>query len=234
MNDRTKATEIIRILIVNDHTVVRDGLRALISVETGMEVIAEAADAVEAVKQARRFHPHVILLDLSIPSKDEVALIREIMAEVPESRILVLTNHSEDEKVFPVIKAGVQGYLLKECSSQDMLQAIRQIHHGKSFLHPTIANKLIREFSESNGQGRTSRPAQDALSEREQEVLGMIAHGLSNHQIAQRLSLSDRTIHVHVRKIFEKLHVVNRTQAALHAVREGLISMPMQKPSELF
>jgi NarL family two-component system response regulator LiaR len=214
-------TETIRILIADDHAVVREGLRALIDTERGMELVGEAADGVEAVLEVRSLQPDVILMDLVMPRKDGIGAIGEIKRENPEARILVLTSFAEDEKVFPAIQAGALGYLLKDSSPQELLQAIREVYRGESSLHPTIARKLVREISQPSDLPATEEP----LTEREVEVLSLVARGLSNQEIADRLVVSERTVRTHVSNILGKLHLANRTQAALYAVREGLASL---------
>jgi NarL family two-component system response regulator LiaR len=212
-------TEKIRVLIADDHTIVRDSLQALIETEPGMEVIGEAEDGVEVVSKACDLRPDVILMDLVMPRQDGISAIREIKRENPEARILVLTSFAEDEKVFPAIKAGALGYLLKDSSPQQLLQAIRDVQRGESYLHPTIARKLI---------GELHRPppdlplTQEPLTEREMQVLRLVAQGLSNPEIARGLVISERTVRTHVSNILGKLHLANRTQAALYALREGL------------
>jgi NarL family two-component system response regulator LiaR len=211
--------ERIRILIADDHAVVREGLRLLISSEPGMEVVGQAADGVEAVLGALTLQPDVILLDLVMPRKDGIEAINEIIQENPKARILVLTSFAEDDKVFPAIKSGALGYLLKDSSPQELLQAIRDTYHGESSLHPTVARKLIRELN----QPSDLPPAEEPLTEREVEVLKWVAQGLPNQAIAEKLALSERTVRSHVSNILGKLHLANRTQAALYAVREGLL-----------
>ncbi len=211
----------IRILIADDHAVVREGLRALIEAKPDMELVGEAEDGVEAVLMARSLKPDVILLDLLMPRMDGIEAIGEIKQENPHARILILTSFAADDKVFPAIKAGAAGYLLKDSSSQALIQAIREVHQGKSSLHPTIARKLIREFSRPS----TAAPAENLLTEREVAVLKLIAGGLSNQEIAETLVISERTVSSHVSNILEKLHLTNRTQAAVYALREGLASL---------
>lgn len=210
--------ETIRILIADDHAIVREGLRALIATEPGLELVAEAADGVEAVDKVRALKPDVILLDMMMPRKDGLGAIQEIVTDFPEARILVLTSFAEDEKVFPAIKAGALGYLLKDSSPQELLQAIRSVYRGEASLHPTIARKLMRELN----QPPRLPPTTDPLTEREVEVLKQVAQGLSNDEIAEKLVVSERTVRTHVSHILDKLHLANRTQMALYAVREGI------------
>ncbi len=211
----------IRVLITDDHAVVREGLRALILSEPGLEVVGEATDGVEAVEKVKTLQPDVILLDLMMPRKNGIEAINEIKADNPEARILVLTSFAEDDKVFPAIKAGALGYLLKDSSPHELLQAIRDTYAGESSLHPAIARKLIREIN----QPPDLPPAADPLTEREVEVLKLVAQGLANQEIAEQLVISERTVRTHVGNILDKLHLANRTQAALYAVREGLASL---------
>lgn len=211
-------TTTIRILIADDHAIVRQGLRALISTEPGMQLVGEAADGIEAVAQALRLQPDVLLLDLLMPQQDGIAAITEITREQPDARILVLTSYAEDEKLFPAIRAGALGYLLKDSSPDELLQAIREVARGESWLHPAIARKVLREVR---------RPAEvppngELLTEREVEILGLVARGLANREIADLLHVSERTVRTHVSNILSKLHLANRTQVALYAVRTGL------------
>jgi len=176
-------TDKIRILIADDHHVIRGGLRALLETEPGIEVVGEAADGMEAVLRARKLEPDVILLDLMMPRKTGIEAIPEIKQDNPSARILVLTSFSEDDKVFAAIKAGALGYLLKETSTQELLQAIRDVYHGESSLHPAIARKLIRELNRPS----TLPPADEPLTEREVEVLMQVSRGLSNQDIADSI-----------------------------------------------
>ena len=216
------ATETIRILIADDHAVVREGLRALIAAKPGMKVVGEAADGVEAVLKTRSLHPDVILMDLLMPRKDGVEAIGEIRQENPNVRILVLTSYAEDAKVFTAIQAGALGYLLKDSSPQELIQAIRDVHRGESSLHPTIALKVIQELKRPV---EISPPAQEQLTEREVQVLRLVARGLSNQEVAEILVISERTVGTHVSNILDKLCLSNRTQAALYALREGLANL---------
>ena len=212
------ADETITILVADDHAIVREGLRALIDTEPGMRLLDEAQDGIEAMQKARAQQPDVILLDMVMPRQDGLETIKQIKAEQPDACILVLTSFAEDEKVFPAIKAGALGYVLKDSSPGQLLQAIRDVYRGEASLHPTIARKLITELSQPPAQPLTEEP----LTEREVEVLKQVAQGLSNQQIAENLVLSERTVRTHVSHILEKLHLANRTQAALYALRKGI------------
>lgn len=213
--------ENIRVLIVDDHAIVRRGLHSLLEVTAGMEVAGEASNGQEGIEKAATLDPDVILLDLVMPHKDGIQAIIEIKQKDPSARILVLTSFSEDDKVFPAIKAGALGYLLKDSSPEDLLQAIRNVYQGASSLHPTIARKLINEIN----QPTNPKPTEEPLTGREADVLKLIARGLSNKDIAGELVISEGTVRVHVSSILGKLHLASRTQAALYAIREGLASM---------
>jgi len=217
-------SENIRVLIADDHAIVREGLRTLITAKPGLELVGEAADGNEAVSLARSLQPDVILLDMIMPHKDGLEAIREIKAENPEARILVLTSFSDDDKVFAAIKAGALGYLLKDSTPQQLLQAIQDVYLGQSSLHPTIALKLIRELNQPSNLPPTDEP----LTEREVETLRLVAQGMTNQEIAERLSISERTVGKHVSNILEKLHLANRTQAALYALRKGLVDLNLE------
>jgi NarL family two-component system response regulator LiaR len=193
----------------------------LIATEPGLTLVGEAADGVEAVTRARLLKPDVILMDMSMPRKDGLTAIQEIKQEDPGARILVLTSFAEDDKVFPAIKAGALGYLLKDSSPQELLQAIHNVHQGEATLHPTIARKLMRELN----QPPSLPPTTDPLTEREVEVIRLVAQGLSNDDIAEKLVVSERTVRTHVSHILDKLHLANRTQMALYAVREGIAKL---------
>ena len=214
-------SERIRILITDDHAVVREGLRALIETKPDMELIGEAADGVEAVEKARLLQPDVTLLDIVMPRMDGITALREIKRENPDARILVLTSFAEDAQIFPAIKAGALGYLLKDSSPRELLQAIRDVHAGKASLHPTVALKMIHEFNQPSDLPPTEKP----LTEREMQVLKLVAQGYSNQEIADRLMVSKRTAGTHVGNIMGKLHLANRTQAALYALKEGLATL---------
>jgi two-component system, NarL family, response regulator LiaR len=214
----------IRVVIADDHAVVREGLRALIETEPGIELVGEACDGLEAVRLTRSLKPDVLLLDLVMPRQDGLQAISEIQAEESATRILVLTSFAEDEQVFPAIKAGALGYLLKDTTPRRLLQAIRDVYQGESSLHPTVARKLIGELHWPS----SPPPAGEVLTEREVEVLNLVAQGLANQEIADQLVVSERTVRKHVSNILGKLHLANRTQAALYALRTGIAG---QEPS---
>jgi NarL family two-component system response regulator LiaR len=211
----------IQVLIADDHAVVREGLRALIISEPGIEVVGEAANGVEAVQLAHSLQPDVILLDLIMPHKSGLEAIAEIKQANPEARILVLTSFAEDDKVFPAIKAGALGYLMKDSLPNELLQAIRDTYRGESSLHPAVARKLVQELNRPSNLP----PAGEPLTERELEVLKLVAQGLTNQEIAEKLAIGERTARTHVVNILSKLHLANRTQAALYALREGLAKL---------
>jgi NarL family two-component system response regulator LiaR len=214
-------TQVIRILVVDDHAVVREGLRALINGKPDMELVGEAGDGQEAVLLARSLQPDVILMDLVMPGKDGIQATQEIRQENSEARILVLTSFDEDDQVFSALKAGALGYILKDSSPQELLEAIRCVRRGESSLHPSVARKLILGY----GQDQKAEAGVDLLTEREVEVLKLVARGLSNQVIAEELCVGEGTVRFHVGNILDKLRLENRTQAALYALREGLVSL---------
>lgn len=214
-------SNVIRVLIADDHAVVREGLRALISTEPGLELVGEASDGVEAVAKAIELRPDVIILDLMMPRLDGIAAIGQIRAAIPDAKILVVSSFAEDEKLFPAIKSGALGYLLKDSSPHELLESIRDVARGESSLHPTIARRVLSELT----RPATPPPHGEALTDREVEVLALVAKGLSNDDIAERLFVSERTVRTHVSNILAKLHLANRTQAALYALREGIAKL---------
>lgn len=211
----------IRILIADDHAIVRKGLRALLSTEPGIEVVGEAQNGREAIDLAQRLAPDVILMDLMMPEVDGLQATEAITSQRPTTRILVLTSFAGDDKIFPAIRAGALGYLLKDSGPDELVDAIRQVYHGESALHPSVARKLLREMA---GGGARQQPV-DALTEREVEILQHVAHGLSNRQISDLLTISEATVRTHVSNILAKLNLDSRTQAALYALRAGIASL---------
>ena len=217
----TEADKPIRILIVDDHQLVRQGLIALLTVKPRIEVVGQAADGVEAVELAHSLKPDIILLDLLMPNKDGIEATQEIKANDPDARILIITSFAEDENVYQAIKAGALGYLLKDSSPQELMQAIHNVCEGRLSLHPNIASKLIDELN----QPADAKPTEVPLTVREVEVLKLVAKGRSNQEIAEELVVSERTIGAHVSNILSKLHLANRTQAALYALRTGITDL---------
>jgi len=211
----------IRVFVAEDHAIVRKGVCALLTLEPGIEVVGEAGNGQEAVRGIEASQPDVILMDLVMPEMDGIEAIQQIVARQPQARILVLTSFATDDKVFPAIKAGALGYLLKDSEPGDVLDAIRQVYRGESSLHPRIARKLMQELSHPSEQPPTSDP----LSGRETEVLRLVAQGKSNRDIAEALTITEGTVRVHVSSILGKLHLASRTQATLYALREGLASL---------
>jgi two-component system, NarL family, response regulator LiaR len=217
----------IRVVIADDHAIVRSGIRALLATELDIEVVGEAADGREALAAAEQLQPHVILMDLVMPELDGIAAIRQITSSRPEVRILVLTSFAGDQQVFPAIKAGALGYLLKDSGPEDLVRAIRQVYRGESSLHPQIARKVLREITRPAQRPPTPEP----LTEREVAVLRLVARGLSNGQIAEQLQISEPTVRTHMSNILSKLHLATRIQAALYALRQGLASLDADSPA---
>jgi len=207
----------IRVLVVDDHAVVREGLRTFLSLQEGIEIAGEAADGVEGVEAAERLRPDVVLMDLVMPRLDGAGAMRELRARLPGVRVIVLTSYADDERLMPAIQAGAAGYLLKNAEPQELARAVRAAHAGEALLDPVVAARLMAELA--------ARPVDDApeLTRREHEVLELIARGLSNKRIARELAISEKTVKTHVGHVLAKLGVTDRTQAALQAVRDGLV-----------
>ena len=208
----------IRILVVEDQNVVREGLVAILNFQTDFEVVGEAEDGIMAVDMARRTRPDVILLDMVMPRQDGLMTIPKLKLAAPESRILVLSSFAESDRVYQAIKAGALGYMLKDATRVQLLQAVRDVATGKAQLQPSMAMKVIHEFDHPSETTVTNQ----SLTRRELEALRLIARGFSNQEIAMSLVVHERTIAKYVSNILNKLHVTNRTQAALYAIREGL------------
>lgn len=211
----------IHILIVDDHAIVREGLEAILEAQPDMELVGTAKDGEEAISLVADTCPDVILMDLVMPRMDGLAAIRKIKKDNCKARILVLTSFADDERVFPAIKAGALGYFLKDTMRNDLLQAIRNVAQGEISLHPTIARKVIQEINQPSSHPATTDP----LTEREMETLRLIARGATNQEIADELHVQENTVAKYVSSILGKLHLANRTQAALYALRKGIASL---------
>jgi len=207
---------LIRLLIVDDHSVVREGLRGFLRLQDGIEVVGEAAGAGEAVRAAGEVSPDVVLLDLVMPEGDGIGAIRRLLEAAPGVQVLVLTSFADDAQIFAALAAGAAGYLLKDIDPQALADAIRDVHMGRPALHPLVASRLMRREA-------SSRPAHGDLTAREGDVLRLVVEGLANKQIAQRLGIGEKTVKTHVSRVLGKLGVADRTQAAVLAIREGLV-----------
>lgn len=212
----------IQILIVDEHAVVREGLRAFIGTEAGMEVIGEAADGETAAQQCAVLQPDVIVLDLTLRHREGLDAIREIRQNCPKANILVLTNTADEKCVLAAMRAGVLGYMLKDATTEDVIRAIRDVHRGQLVLHPSVAYVLLRALRMQNEAEET---ALQSLTNREIEVLQLVAQGFTNQVIAAQLGIDERTVRVHVTHILHKLDLRSRTQATLFALRYGLATL---------
>jgi two-component system, NarL family, response regulator LiaR len=215
------ANNTIRVLVTDDHAIVRKGIRALLATEKGIQVVGEAGNGAQAFEKVKELQPDVVLMDLMMPVMDGIEASRQISSQFPQVRILVLTSFAADDKVFPAIKAGALGYLLKDSGPDELVESIQAVHRGQPALEPSIARKVLLELS----QPAKSGPVVDPLSERELDVLRLIAQGLSNKEIAEELVVTEFTVRSHVSSILSKLHLASRTQAALFALKTGLASL---------
>lgn len=220
--------EKIRVLIVDDHAMVRQGLRTFLElhddpVELPIEVIGEAVNGIEAVELARRTQPDIVLLDLVMPEMDGIQAITRILECSPNSRVIILTSFGEEDKVIPAIQAGAHGYLLKDIAPDKLIKAIRNAYRGEVQLHPNAAKQLMSVIAQKDRDAHvhSSQLAADELTERECEVLGLIASGMSNREIAEKMFISEKTVKTHVSNILSKLHLEDRTQAAIYALKNG-------------
>jgi len=217
-------TEKIKVLIVDDHQVVRQGLRTFLELHDDVVVVGEAGDGATAVQLARALEPDIVLMDLVMPQMDGIAATREIKSLSQCSRVIALTSFAEDDKVFPAIQAGASSYLLKDVSPDNLIEAIRAVHAGEARLHPDIARKLMdamRGAPPKDAPG-AAPPASD-LTEREREVIRLVAQGHSNSEIARRLVISDKTVKTHISNVLSKLNLQDRTQLAIYAIKHGLV-----------
>jgi NarL family two-component system response regulator LiaR len=214
-------SEKIRVMIVDDHPVVRRGIESLLAEEEDIQVVGEAVNGKDAIGKVERLEPDVILMDLVMPEMSGIEAIEKITAAHPDARILVMTSFAADDKVFPSIKAGALGYLLKDSDPEDLIRMIRQVFRGELSIHPTIARKVIQELNRPATEPLTPAP----ITDREVEILQLLAQGLENKEIAAKLVVRDATVRTHVSNILRKLQLANRVQATLYALRTGLTSL---------
>jgi DNA-binding NarL/FixJ family response regulator len=216
---RSALAEQIRVLLVDDHAVVREGLRTFLALQEGIEIAGEAADGEEAVRAAEQLRPDVVLMDLVMPKLDGVAAMRILRERVPKTRVIVLTSFLDDDKLLPALRAGAAGYLLKNTPPQELVRAVRAAHAGEALLDPVVAARLVESLAASGEEEPIDR-----LTKREREVLELIGRGLPNKRIALELGVAEKTVKTHVSHVLAKLGVTDRTQAAVIAVRAGLVS----------
>ena len=211
----------IRVLVVDDHPIVIGGTRALLEEVEDIEVVGEAYNGAMAIEENKKLNPDVILMDLIMPEMDGIEAIGLITADQPEAKILVLTSFITDDKVFPAIKAGAMGFLLKDSEPQELIEAIRNVYKGEPTLHPNIARKVLQELGRSNAK----KLIPDPLTDRETEVLKLLSKGHDNQQIAEELFIAEVTVRTHVSRILRKLQLANRVQATLYALKKGITSL---------
>jgi DNA-binding NarL/FixJ family response regulator len=215
----------IKVLLADDHAVVRQGTRELLDREAGIDVVAEASDGKEAVQLTIKERPDVVVMDFAMPKLNGIEATRQIKAVAPGIAILVLTAYDSDQYIFAFLEAGAAGYLLKDVQVDELVEAIRAVHAGESMLHPAIARRVINRFAQPEKEAKTVHIALDQLTEREVEVLKLAAKGMSNRGIAEELIISDRTVQTHLTNIFNKMGVGSRTEAVVHALRRGWITL---------
>lgn len=212
--------EEITILLADDHNVLRQGIAQMLEAQSDMKVVAQAANGSAAVDLARTHQPDIALLDINMPEMDGVEAARRITAELPETGVIILTMYRRDDYVFEAIKAGATGYLLKEVELDDLLAAIRAVARGEAVIDPAIASRVLAEFRQPD---QTKMPPESILSERDEDILRLVARGLPNQEIAERLFISEKTVRNRLSLVFQQLHLKNRTEAALYAMRQGLV-----------
>jgi NarL family two-component system response regulator LiaR len=213
--------EKIKILIVDDHQVVRQGLRTFLELQEDVVVIGEASNGLDAVEQVRQLQPDVVLMDLVMPKLDGIAATERVKSLGLSTKVIALTSFTEDDQVFPAIQAGASSYLLKDVSPDALVEAVRAVHRGEARLHPDIARKLMEKVAQPTSSTRS--PYTEDLTERELQVIRLVAQGLSNHAIAQELVISEKTVKTHVSHILGKLCLEDRTQLAIHAIKKGWV-----------
>jgi len=214
----------IKILIADDHAVVREGTRQILERETDLTIVAEAADGEEAVRLAGSSRPDVAIIDIAMPKVDGIEATKQIKALYPTIAVLILTAYDDDQFVFGLLEAGAAGYLLKSVRGRELIEAVRQVYAGESVLHPAIARKVLNRFVPTPGKP-TGQKLAEVLSKRETEVLRLATRGLSNQEIANELCLSLRTVQAHLGHIFNKLQVSSRTEAVVRALKEGWVTL---------
>lgn len=219
----TEGEKSIRVLIVDDHQVVREGLRTFLQLSAGVTVAGEAAGGAEAVELVRKLEPDVVLMDLVMPGMDGIEATRRIKALGLPARVIALTSFTEDDKVFPAIQAGASSYLLKDVSPDALVEAIRAVHRGEARLHPDITRKLMEQVARRPGPEGEALGQVESLTARELDVVRLVAEGYSNADIAQRLVISEKTVKTHISNILGKLQLQDRTQLAVYAIRKGLV-----------
>lgn len=215
----------IRLLLCDDHAMFRQGVRSILETEEDFRIIGEASTGREAVRHALETKPDVILMDIQMPELDGVAATKAILAENPEARVIILTMYRQDRYVFEAIKVGARGYLLKDADANSLIGAIRRVHDGETLLNPEMAAEILNEFRKSRELPLDPKHRLSELSERESEILRLLAQGQSNQEIAEALAISEKTVRNRLSEIFSKLRLNNRTQAALYALREGIASL---------
>ncbi|OGN99705.1 MAG: DNA-binding response regulator [Chloroflexi bacterium RBG_13_52_14] len=216
--------ERIKLLIADDHALVREGTRRILEAEKDLEVIAEAEDGEEAVRLATSLKPDIAIVDISMPKMDGIEVTKQIKASCPQTAVLILTAYSDDQFIFNLLEAGAAGYLLKSVRGQELVNAIRALYAGESVLHPLIARKVLDYFVSSSGKTKKQKPL-DTLTQREMDILRLVTKGLSNKEIADELFLSLRTVQGYVGSIFSKIGVGSRTEAVVRAFKEGWVSL---------
>jgi len=211
----------IRVLIVDDHTIVRKGIKALLAETSDIQVVGEASSGLEAIQLSKQLEPDIILMDLLMLKMDGIEATRQITAQQPDARVLVLTSFVGDDKIFPAIKAGALGYLLKDSEPTELIRSIYKVSRGEPLLQPSIARRLMKEIMEHPVEESTP----ESLTAREVEVLHLLSKGLSNDEIAEQLTISEVTVRTHISHLLSKLHLSNRVQATLYALRKGIASI---------
>jgi DNA-binding NarL/FixJ family response regulator len=214
----------IRVLIADDHAVVREGTRRMLEQEADIEVVGEAGDGEEAIELAERLRPDVAIVDISMPRLDGIEATKQIKERCPSVTVLILSAYDDDQFVFSLLEAGAAGYLLKSIRSRELIDAVRAVYGGESVLHPAVARKVLNRFVAGSGKASSPKPA-EVMSDREKEILRLATHGLSNADIAKELCLSIRTVQGHLGHIFNKLRVSSRTEAVVRALKEGWVTL---------